>query len=179
MISRFIRIFRRLRRPMPARPSRDIISPAALVLVGECRNEIAAIQVHKNTVSHCRFGSNIAHGLADRSRSRPLERKYFTEMENPPGFESLDQTQRLSCHEGRCRAHVEAIEVAIDQYAEAAFNRSFSASPQHRCQPQERYALNLVRRGSKRQRASTPTEIVISRDLHSLGRTRARLPLIC
>ncbi|MGY3558453.1 hypothetical protein ACVWXP_001722 [Bradyrhizobium sp. USDA 4463] len=53
--------------------------------------------------------------------------KYFTDMENPPEFlKSLEQTRRLSTREGWCRAHIEAIQVAIDQYAEAAMgNREF------------------------------------------------------
>ncbi|WP_247295558.1 hypothetical protein [Bradyrhizobium sp. 179] len=41
-------------------------------------------------------------------------------------MKSLEQTRRLSTGEGWCRANIEAIQVAIDQYAEAAMgNREF------------------------------------------------------
>jgi len=53
--------------------------------------------------------------------------KYFSDMQDPPEFlKSLDRVRRLSTREGWCRAHIEAIQVAIDQYAEAAMgNREF------------------------------------------------------
>lgn len=59
--------------------------------------------------------------------------KYFSDMREPPEFlKSLEQTRRLSCHEGWCRAHIEAIQVAIDQYAEAAMgNREFFLNKPH------------------------------------------------
>lgn len=48
--------------------------------------------------------------------------RYFSDMQDTPDFlKSIDQTRRLSTREGWCRAHIEAIQVAIDQYAEAAF----------------------------------------------------------
>jgi hypothetical protein len=48
-------------------------------------------------------------------------------MQDPPAFlKALNEARRLSCHEGWCRMHIEAIQVAIDQYAEAALgNREF------------------------------------------------------
>jgi hypothetical protein len=54
-------------------------------------------------------------------------------MENPPEFlKALDRTRRLSCQEGWCRQHVQAIQVAIDQYAEAALgNREFFLNKPH------------------------------------------------
>lgn len=62
---------------------------------------------------------------------------YFSDMENPPDFlKSLDQTRRLSTLEGWCHRHVEAIQVAIDQYAEAAFgNREFFLNKPHSIGP--------------------------------------------
>ena len=59
--------------------------------------------------------------------------KYFTDMENPPEFlKALDHARRLSTREGWCRAHIEAIQVSIDQYAEAAFgNREFFLNKPH------------------------------------------------
>jgi len=40
--------------------------------------------------------------------------------------------RRLSCLEGWCRMHIEAIQVAIDQYAEAALgNREFFLNKPH------------------------------------------------
>ena len=63
--------------------------------------------------------------------------KYFSEMEDAPEvLKSLDQTRRLSTREGWCRAHIEAIQVAIDQYAEAAFgNREFFLNKPHSIGP--------------------------------------------
>ena len=54
-------------------------------------------------------------------------------MRDPPEFlKSLEETRRLSTREGWCRAHIEAIQVAIDQYAEAALgNREFLLSKPH------------------------------------------------
>jgi hypothetical protein len=53
--------------------------------------------------------------------------QYFSEMENPTVFlKALDLTRRLSTREGWCHRHVQALQVAIDQYAEAALgNRDF------------------------------------------------------
>jgi hypothetical protein len=52
---------------------------------------------------------------------------YFSDMQDPPEFlKALNEARRLSCREGWCRMHIEAIQVAIDQYAEAALgNREF------------------------------------------------------
>ena len=51
---------------------------------------------------------------------------YFSDLEEPPDFlKALDRARRLSVGEG-CWAHVQAIQTAIDQYAEAATgNRDF------------------------------------------------------
>ncbi|MBR0845550.1 hypothetical protein JQ607_35630 [Bradyrhizobium liaoningense] len=58
---------------------------------------------------------------------------YFSDMQEPPEFlKALDHARRLSCREGWCRMHVEAIQVAIDQYAEAALgNREFFLNKPH------------------------------------------------
>jgi hypothetical protein len=59
--------------------------------------------------------------------------KYYSDVTDPPEFlKSLEKTRRLSTREGWCRAHVEAIQVAIDQYAEAALgNREFFLNKPH------------------------------------------------
>ena len=47
--------------------------------------------------------------------------RYFSdEPELSPFLKALDDVRRKATREGWCRAHVEAIIVAIDQYAEAA-----------------------------------------------------------
>jgi hypothetical protein len=63
--------------------------------------------------------------------------RYFSDMESPPEFlRALDQARRLSTREGWCRAHIEAIQVSIDQYAEAAFgNREFFLNKPHSIGP--------------------------------------------
>jgi len=63
--------------------------------------------------------------------------QYFSDMEKPPEFlKALDEVRRLSTREGWCRRHVEAIQVAIDQYAEAATgNREFFLNKPHSIGP--------------------------------------------
>lgn len=58
---------------------------------------------------------------------------YFSDMQEPPEFlKALEHARRLSCLEGWCRMHIEAIQVAIDQYAEAALgNREFFLNKPH------------------------------------------------
>jgi len=47
--------------------------------------------------------------------------KYFEDEPNPPPFlKALNETRHLATREGWCYQHVQAITVAIDQYAEAA-----------------------------------------------------------
>jgi hypothetical protein len=47
--------------------------------------------------------------------------RYFSdEPDLSPFLKALDDVRRKATREGWCRAHVEAIIVAIDQYAEAA-----------------------------------------------------------
>jgi hypothetical protein len=49
------------------------------------------------------------------SQQRPL---WFQDWEDPPPFiKALEEVRRLSCLEGWCFFHVQAIQVAIDQYA--------------------------------------------------------------
>lgn len=59
--------------------------------------------------------------------------QYFTDMQNPPEFlKALDRVRHLSAREGWCIMHVQAIQVAIDQYAEAALgNREFFLNKPH------------------------------------------------
>jgi hypothetical protein len=53
-------------------------------------------------------------------------RWFDDEKEPPPSLKALEETRRLATREGWCYQHVQAIIVAIDQYAEAATgNRDF------------------------------------------------------
>ena len=53
-------------------------------------------------------------------------RCFDDETNPPPFFKALDEVRRLATREGWCYQHVQAIIVAIDQYAEAATgNRDF------------------------------------------------------
>ena len=53
--------------------------------------------------------------------------KYFTDSEDHPAFlKALAEVRKIGVHEGWCYHHVQAIILAIDQYAEAATgNREF------------------------------------------------------
>lgn len=53
--------------------------------------------------------------------------KYFSDDSDPPPFiKALAQVRRLAMREGWCFEHVQAISVAIDQYAEKAMcNREY------------------------------------------------------
>jgi hypothetical protein len=53
--------------------------------------------------------------------------KHFQDDPNPPPFiKALAEVRHLATREGWCYQHVQAITVAIDQYAEKAFaNRSY------------------------------------------------------
>ncbi|QOG23044.1 hypothetical protein [Bradyrhizobium sp. SEMIA] len=53
--------------------------------------------------------------------------QYFLDWENPPEYiKAPELVRRLGTREGWCHDHVLAIQVAIDQYAEAAVgNREF------------------------------------------------------
>jgi hypothetical protein len=53
--------------------------------------------------------------------------KYFTDQQDrPPFLKALAEVRRIGMHEGWCYHHVQAIMLAIDQYAEAATgNREF------------------------------------------------------
>jgi hypothetical protein len=53
-------------------------------------------------------------------------RWFDDEKEPSPSLKALEETRRLATREGWCYQHVQAIIVAIDQYAEAATgNRDF------------------------------------------------------
>lgn len=58
---------------------------------------------------------------------------WFTDWENPPEYiAALHRARHLGTREGWCHAHVNAIQVAIDQYAEAALgNREFFLNKPH------------------------------------------------
>lgn len=53
--------------------------------------------------------------------------KYFSDDSDPPSFiKALAQVRHLAMREGWCHQHVQAISVAIDQYAEKAMcNRDY------------------------------------------------------
>lgn len=55
------------------------------------------------------------------------ERKWYDPTaENPPWIKALAEVRHLATREGYCYHHVQAMIVAIDQYAEAALgNREF------------------------------------------------------
>lgn len=51
---------------------------------------------------------------------------YDEDADNPPWLKALAEVRTMAAREGWCQAHVQAIIVAIDQYAEAAMgNRSY------------------------------------------------------
>ncbi|RZN13000.1 hypothetical protein [Bradyrhizobium sp. Leo121] len=58
---------------------------------------------------------------------------YFSDSpEQPPFFKALAEVRQLATREGWCFHHVQAIIVAIDQYAEAATgNRLFFLNRRH------------------------------------------------
>jgi hypothetical protein len=63
--------------------------------------------------------------------------RYFSdEPDLSPFLKALDDVRRKATREGWCRAHVEAIIVAIDQYAEAATgNREYFLNKPHSVGP--------------------------------------------
>jgi hypothetical protein len=64
-------------------------------------------------------------------RGEPL--KYFSDKDDQPAFlKALAEVRRIGVHEGWCYHHVQAIILAIDQYAEAATgNRQFFWNKPH------------------------------------------------
>jgi len=64
--------------------------------------------------------------------SQPL-RWFDDERDAPPFLKALEQVRRQATREGWCYHHVQAIIVAIDQYAEAATgNREYFWNKPHR-----------------------------------------------
>jgi hypothetical protein len=59
--------------------------------------------------------------------------KYFSDSDDHPAFiKALAEVRRIGVHEGWCYHHVQAIIVAIDQYAEAATgNREYFWNKPH------------------------------------------------
>jgi hypothetical protein len=52
--------------------------------------------------------------------------KYYDNADNPPWIKALAEVRQKATREGWCYPHVQAIIVAIDQYAEAAMgNRNY------------------------------------------------------
>jgi hypothetical protein len=66
--------------------------------------------------------------------------KYFDDdEEHPPFFRALEEVRRQATREGWCYQHVQAIIVAIDQYAEAATgNREYFLNKPHSIGPTRR-----------------------------------------
>jgi hypothetical protein len=64
---------------------------------------------------------------AGRPEAMSRSLNYFTDKKDqPPFLKALAEVRRIGAHEGWCYHHVQAIMVAIDQYAEAATgNREF------------------------------------------------------
>jgi hypothetical protein len=63
--------------------------------------------------------------------SEPLK-WYDRHADNPPWIKALAEVRRFAQHEGWRYQHVQAIIVAVDQYAEAALgNRDFFLSKPH------------------------------------------------
>ena len=63
--------------------------------------------------------------------SEPLK-WYDRNADNPPWIKALAEVRRLAPHEGWRYQHVQAIIVAVDQYAEAALgNRDFFLNKPH------------------------------------------------
>jgi hypothetical protein len=57
---------------------------------------------------------------------------YFDEKVDPPWIKALAEVRHRACREGYCYHHVQAMIVAIDQYAEAATgNREFFLNKPH------------------------------------------------
>ena len=61
-----------------------------------------------------------------------LARWFVDETDPPPVLKALDEVRRHLAREGWCYRHVQAIMVAIDQYAEAATgNREYVLNEPH------------------------------------------------
>jgi hypothetical protein len=57
---------------------------------------------------------------------------YDANVENPPWIKALADVQHMGTREGYCFQHVQAIMLAIDQYAETALgNREFFLNKPH------------------------------------------------
>jgi hypothetical protein len=57
---------------------------------------------------------------------------YDENADNPPWIKALAEVRRRAPHEGYCYQHVQAIIVAIDQYAESALgNRGYFLNRPH------------------------------------------------
>src|SRR5690349_18748929 len=72
--------------------------------------------------------------ITGKNARRPaMMMKYFSDSDDHPDFiKALAEVRRIGVHEGWCYHHVQAIIVAIDQYAEAATgNREFFWNKPH------------------------------------------------
>jgi hypothetical protein len=64
--------------------------------------------------------------------SEPLKWYDANATDNPPWIKALAEVRHQACREGWCYHHVQAIIVAIDQYAESALgNRSYFLNRPH------------------------------------------------
>jgi hypothetical protein len=62
----------------------------------------------------------------------PLKWYDANAADNPPWIKALAEVRHLAAREGWCYQHVQAITVAIDQYAESALgNRDFFLNKPH------------------------------------------------
>jgi len=65
--------------------------------------------------------------------SEPLKWYEHNSADNPPWLKALAEARHLATREGYCYAHVQAIIVSIDQYAEAALgNRNYFLNKPYR-----------------------------------------------
>jgi hypothetical protein len=66
--------------------------------------------------------------------------RYFSDCEDPAAFlKALSEVRRVGVHESWCYHHVQAIIMAVDQYAEAATgNRHFFWNEPHSIEPTKR-----------------------------------------
>ena len=85
--------------------------------VATLRGQIIELEAVARQLSQAGLNSARAQLLLSRKRA---------ELEDPPWIKALAEVRIRATREGWCHLHVQAIVVAIDQYAEAALgNRSY------------------------------------------------------
>jgi hypothetical protein len=92
----------------------------------------------------CHF-HRVACPLSDRDTVCADAMRWFDDETNPtPFLMALEEVRRLATREGWCYHHVQAIIVAIDQYAEAALgNRDFFLNKPYSTVPGKAYFVIL------------------------------------